>query len=352
MQDGVEFLSGRIFSSLVAAGDIAQIYIGERLGLYRAIHDAGTVTPAQLATATGTDPRQVREWLESQAVTGILEVEDASRAEDRRYSLRAGYAEVLVDTDSPAYLAWAPRMFMGFFSAMPRLLESFETGAGVSWSDFGIDTIEAQEAQNKVLFLTNIASTWFPLVSDVHERLQRPGARIADIACGTGWSSIAFAEGYEHVTVDGFDLDEYSIASARENAARHGVADRVRFHVEDAAKVEGTYDLVTIFEGLHDMGDPVAALRAARKLAGDTGAVIIVDEKTEDAFAPDGSEMERLFYSFSVLCCLPAGLDGGGVGTGTLMRTSDLERLAKEAGFSAVEVLPIDAEMFRFYRLT
>jgi 2-polyprenyl-3-methyl-5-hydroxy-6-metoxy-1,4-benzoquinol methylase len=351
MAGSVEELSGRIFSSLVAAGDVAQIYIGDRLGFYRAIHEAGAVTSASLAKTTGTDERQVREWLEAQAVTGLLTAGDGDSPETRSFSLPAGYEEVLATPEAPANLAWAPRMFVGFFSMMPRILESFKTGKGVAWSEYAADTIEAQEAQNKTLFLSNIATSWFPTIPDVHGRLSRPGARIADIACGTGWSSIAFAEGYEHATVDGFDLDEYSIDLARKNAEIHGVSDRVRFDVADAANVEGTYDLVTIFEALHDMSHPVPALEAARKLAGSEGTVIIVDEKTEEAFAPNGSELERIFYTFSVLCCLPAGLSGGGVGTGTLMRPSDLERLAREAGFSGVEVLPIDTEMFRFYRL-
>lgn len=351
MNGHIEALSARIFSSLVAAGDIAQIYIGERLGFYTEIRNAGSVTPSSLAKATNTNERLVREWLEAQAVTGLLDVTEPEAPERRRFSLPAGYEQVLADPDGLANLSWAPRMFLGFFSTMPRVLEAFRTGEGVSWSEFGADTIEAQEAQNKALFLANVATAWFPLISDVHQRLSQPGARVADIACGAGWSAIAFAEGYEHVVVDGFDLDEYSIDLARKNAAERGVSDRVRFVAADASTVEGQYDLVTIFEALHDMSHPVPVLETARKLAGDSGAVVIVDEKTEDAFAPNGSELERLFYTFSVLCCLPAGMTDGGIGTGTVMRTSDLERLAREAGFARVEVLPIENEIFRLYRL-
>lgn len=350
MAAGAEELSARIFTSLVEAGDVAQIYIGERLGFYLAIHEAGSVTSEELATATSTNARLVREWLEAQAVTGLLEV-DRPDAPDRRFSLPAGFELVLADPDGAGNLAWAPRMLLGFFQTMPRVLDAFRTGSGISWSEFGVDTIEAQETQNKALFLSNIATTWFPSIPDVHERLSRPGSRVADIACGAGWSTIAFAEGYEHVEAVGYDLDAYSIDLARKNATARGLSDRVRFEVADAAAVEGTFDLVTIFEALHDMSHPVPVLEAARTLAGSTGAVIIVDEKTEDAFAPNGSELERLFYTFSVLCCLPAGLVDGGVGTGTMLRASDLERLAREAGFARVEILPVEADIFRLYRL-
>jgi len=181
----------------------------------------------------------------------------------------------------------------------------------------------------------------------------QPRARIADVACGAGWSSIAFARAYPEVTVDGFDLDGPSIERARRNAAEAGVADRVSFQVRDAAEATaGSYQLVAVFEAIHDLARPVDVLRAMRGLVADDGAVLVVDEKVADQFAAPGDEVERLMYTYSVLCCLPVGLsEWPSAGTGTVMRAATLRRYAREAGFTDVEVLPIEHDVLRFYRL-
>jgi 2-polyprenyl-3-methyl-5-hydroxy-6-metoxy-1,4-benzoquinol methylase len=190
---------------------------------------------------------------------------------------------------------------------------------------------------------------------DVHARLQAdPPARIADIGCGLGWSSIGMAQTYPNVRVDGYDLDEPSIEMARSNAEESGVNGQVTFHVRDAAEVElaGQYDLVTAFECVHDMSDPVGALRTMRQLVNESGAVIIADERVGETFTPTGNDIEWMMYGWSVLHCLPVGMaDHPSVGTGTVMRTNTLRQYAREAGFRDVEVLPIDNYFFRIYRL-
>lgn len=346
-------LSERIFGAAIAAADLAQIYLGERLGLWSALGEEGSANSKEVAAATGTNERYCREWLESMCAGGLLTVDDAqASADDRRYALKPGSEPVLLDQDAPEYLAWVPRMFTSAFGKLPELLEAFRSGGGVPWSSYGPDMIEAQGTQNRTLFLTHIAQEWFPQIADVHKRLQQP-ARVADIACGTGWSSIAFAKGYPSVTVDGYDLDQSSIEIARSNAAEHGVADRVTFKIADATdgSLDGSYDLVTIFEALHDMGRPVEALRAAKRLVGEHGAVVVCDEKTEDRFTPDAPDLERLFQSFSVLICLPTGLADGPDATGTMMRPATIAALAQEAGFPGAQPLKIETDMFRFYRL-
>jgi 2-polyprenyl-3-methyl-5-hydroxy-6-metoxy-1,4-benzoquinol methylase len=177
---------------------------------------------------------------------------------------------------------------------------------------------------------------------------------VADIACGAGWSSIAIALAYPAAEVDGFDLDALSIELARRNAAAAGVADRVRFHLRDAADADlaGGYDLVLICEALHDLSRPVEALRTMRRLANETGAVLVVDERVAETFTAPGDDLERLFYGFSVLCCLPAGMaEQPSAATGTVLRPTTLRRYAREAGFRDAEVLPIEHDLFRLYRL-
>jgi 2-polyprenyl-3-methyl-5-hydroxy-6-metoxy-1,4-benzoquinol methylase len=238
---------------------------------------------------------------------------------------------------------------------MPKLLEAFRTGGGVSWADFGADAREGQAEQNRPIFLSLLGSEWLPQVADVHARLgAQPPARVADIGCGFGWSSIALARAYPNAQVDGFDLDEPSIDQARTNAADSGVADRVSFQVRDVADpaLAGRYDLVLGFEMLHDLSQPVEVLQNMRRLLAEGGTVIIMDERVAETFTAPGDALERLFYGFSTLCCLPAGLvDQPSAATGTVMRPATLRRYVDEAGFRDVEVLPIEHDLFRFYRL-
>jgi 2-polyprenyl-3-methyl-5-hydroxy-6-metoxy-1,4-benzoquinol methylase len=268
--------------------------------------------------------------------------------------LPAGHDEVLLDQDSLNYLAYVARWLPSLGQAAPSLLDAFRTGGGVSWAAFGADAREAQAAQNRPSFLHLLGKEWLPAVEDVHARLAAdPPARVADIGCGAGWSSIGLAKSYPNVQVDGFDLDEPTIALARENAAEHGVADRVRFQVRDVADqaLAEQYDLVMAFEMLHDLSRPVEALRVMRGLLAEGGAVVIMDEKVAERFTAPGDDIERLYYGFSTLCCLPAGMaEQPTAATGTVMRPDTLRQYALEAGFRDVEVLPIEHEQFRFYR--
>jgi 2-polyprenyl-3-methyl-5-hydroxy-6-metoxy-1,4-benzoquinol methylase len=345
----------RMFGAFLGTVDTLTVYIGDRLGLYSALRERGPLTSSELADAAGVHERYAREWLEQQAVSGILEVEDDSAdALERRYGLPDAHAEVLADRDSLDYLSPIARVFVGTANALPQILDAFRSGGGVPWTSFGKDGREGQADQNRSLFLKKLGREWLPSLADVDDRLRRPGARVADIACGAGWSSIAIGLSYPEATVDGYDLDEASIELARANAEEHGVSDRVRFHVHDAGdpRLDATYDLATVFEAIHDMSDPVSALKTMRRLAGDDGAVLVMDEKVADRFEAPGDEVERLMYGFSVLCCLPAGMDDKpSAGTGTVMRTSTLEDYAREAGFGGLDVLDIEHDVFRFYRL-
>lgn len=350
-------LVGRLFDAVLGMNDLHMVYIGDRLGLYGALADLGSATPEELAAATGTHERYVREWLEQQAVTGILEAKSADlESGPRRYRLPEGHDEVLTERDSLNYLAPFARMMTGIVRPLPEVLEAFRTGGGVPYARYDADFCEGQGAMNRVQFINLLGSEWLPSVPDIHARLMAdPPARVADVACGTGWSSIALANAYPGIRVDGLDLDEYSIELAKRNLAEAGLEERVSFEARDAASHElsGVYDLVTVFEALHDMPRPVEVLSAIRGLLGEGGSAIVADERVAGEFEAPGDDVERLMYGWSVLHCLPVGMsEQPSVATGTVMRTETVRGYAEDAGFSSVEVLPIENDFWRFYRLT
>ena len=308
--DRGDALVTRLFEANLATYDLAAIYLGDRLGLYTALHASGPMTAAQLAAHTGTHERYIREWLEQQTVTGILEVEEAYvNATARRYGIPAGHAEILLERDSVRYLTPLGRFTIGVLSGLPKVLEAFKTGGGVAYPDYGVDAREGQAEANRTAFIDLLGTEWLPAIPDLHARLQAdPPARVADIACGTGWSSLAMARAYPNVVIDGFDSDEGSIVLAQQHARAAGLHHRVTFAARDAAQpVQGAYDLVTIFEALHDMARPVEALRVARTLLRGGGSVLIADERVHEHFTPHDTD-ERLFYGWSVLFCLPTGM--------------------------------------------
>jgi SAM-dependent methyltransferase len=346
----------RIVASTIGLFDLASIHLGDRLGLYRALHQQGPATSAELAARAEADERYVREWLEQQAVTGILTVEDAgSGPGDRRFALPAAHAAALVDPDDPSYAAALGRQALGMLRPMSELIAALRTGEGVPFHEFGPDTREGIAALNRAMFLNELGSAWFPAIPDVHERLSsETGARVADLGCGTGWSSIAMARAYPWSFVEGFDLDLASIETARENAEAEGVADRVSFHVHDASEPElpGTYDLAVCFEALHDMARPVEALSTARRHLADGGTMVVADERVAERFVAPGDDVERLMYGFSVVHCLAASrADDDSAAVGTVLRPEVMGEFAAAAGFDSVQVLPIDNDFWRFYRL-
>jgi SAM-dependent methyltransferase len=343
----------RLLLATVGAFDLVGVYLGERLGLYRVLAEQGPLTPAELAAAAGIHERYAREWLEQQAASSILEAEQDG--DGWRFGLPDGHSEALIDATSLNYVTPFSLFLVACVRPIDALLEAFRTGEGVPYADYGVDLHEGQGAFTRPMFSHLLAEEWIPTLPDVHERLlSDPPARIADVACGIGWSSIALARGYDKVNVDGIDLDEASIAAAERNVAGSGVEDRVTFHHRDAgdSQLRERYDLVTMFESLHDMSYPVDVLRSCRGLLAEGGTVLVGDERTAESFAPDASELERLYYGFSILHCLPVGMVGeGAAGTGTLMREHTVEDYARFAGFTSFEVAPIENDFWRFYVL-
>jgi 2-polyprenyl-3-methyl-5-hydroxy-6-metoxy-1,4-benzoquinol methylase len=346
----------RLFRGGLAVLEMLSIYVGDRLGLYRALAQDGSSTAPQLARSAGIHERYAREWLEQQAVAGLVEVaSDNPDGATREYRLAPGHAEVLLDPDSLNYLVPIVWAIPGLAAALPALFDAYRGGGGVPYKDYGTEFRNSIASLNRPMFKNLLGNHWLPAMPDVDRRLRAdPPARVADVGCGTGWSSIAIAQAYPKVRVDGFDIDEPSTRTARENAAKAGIDDRVRFEVRDAADPDNaaSYDLVTAFETIHDMSDPVAALRAMRGLVAPGGAVMVADERVAESFSAPGDELERFMYGWSVLHCLPVGrVDPPALGTGTVMRPETLRRYARQAGFSGVEILPIEHDFWRFYRL-
>ena len=350
-------LAGQLFDAALGAMDLFGVYLGGRLGLYKSLADEGPLTSDGLAAAAGIQERYAREWLEQQAVARILDVDDpGAGAHDRRYSIPAGHDEALLDESSLSYMIPMARLIVGCVRPIDALVDAFRTGGGVPYADYGADIYEGVEGFTRPLFEGLLGSEWLPAVPEIHARLHAdPPARVADLACGSGRSTLAIARAYPNADVDGIDLDAASIAQARANLAESGLAERVRFHNRNAADpgLAGRYDLVTIFDALHDMSRPVDVLRTARGLLAEGGTVFVGDEKNAEAFTLEPADYERLNYGFSLLHCLPVGMVGEDpAGTGAVMRPGTVRDYGLAAGFREVEVLPIENEFWSFYRLT
>jgi SAM-dependent methyltransferase len=345
----------RLLKDASGAFSLFSMYLGDRLGLYRVLAEDGALTERELAERTGTDRRCMREWLEQQIVAGVLEVENLDvDVERRRYLLPAGHDEVLADRESVNYLAPLTRLVVGAIQPKEEIVQAYRTGSGVPFEAYGEDLREGQADMNRPQFLQLMGREWIPAMPDIERILRKGAARVADIGCGAGWSAIAIARSYPGVTVDGFDLDEPSVDLARRNIEDCGLGERVRVEVMDAAAIpaEKSYDLVAAFECIHDMSDPVSALRAMRRLVKDDGAVLVVDERAGERLAPEVENLDWYLYGFSILHCLLVGMcEQPSAGTGCVMRTSTFREYALLAGFREVEVLPVDHFAFRLYRL-
>ena len=351
--DRTEALGERLFGNALGALELYTIYLGERLGLYRALAEGGAATSSQLAARTGTTERYVREWLEHHAASELLVVDDP-RAEPlaRRYWLPREHIPVLANPDDIRYEAYIGVDIVRGGRWLPELVEAFRVGNApppLPWEP------EGREEANRAQFLNLLCTEWLPVIVDVDARLRaEPAARVADVACGTGWASIAMAQAYPNIEVHGVDLDSDAISAARRNAERAGVADRVRFSVADAADLGGVggYDLVMIFEALHDMSRPVDVLSAARQMLSQDGTLLVVDGRVAEEFTVPATPLDRFAYGWSVVSCLPGAMgDPQTAATGAVMRPSVLRQYALQAGFGEVEVLPIHTDSWRFYRL-
>jgi SAM-dependent methyltransferase len=337
-----EQLMGRIFGIGVGAVEMCTVYLGIHLGLYRALVDA-PATPAELAARTGCDERYLLEWLQAQAIGGLLAVDGGDDPAVARFALTDATREVFLDETAPTYLGGLADVFAAAARALPFLVQAYRSG---------------QAALNRPSFVNALVNEWLPQLPDVLDSLRdttRP-ARVADLGCGVGWAGIELAKAFPHLEVHGYDNDEMSISRGRANAADHGVGDRVTLEVRDLADPSADwsprYDLALFVECVHDFPRPVEALRHARAALRPGGTVLVVDERAAETFTAPGNEVERFFASASAVWCLPQGRVGPDPQpVGTLIRPAIVRDLAHRAGYSEVTVAPIEHPFWRFYRL-
>jgi SAM-dependent methyltransferase len=326
-----EFL-GTVVSEVGAAYNTVLTAIGDELGLYDALRDHGPLTAPQLASHTATAERYLREWLNAQAASGFLRYDPTTEA----YELPPEQAYVLADRTSPVYV---PGLFQGaksVFALAPRIVEGFRTGEGVGWHEHGDGLFEGTERFFRAGYQANLVTEWLPALDGVVDKL-RAGARVADVGCGYGASTIIMAEAFPASSYLGYDYHEASIEAARRRAADAGVADRVRFETAAATDYPGTYDFVTYFDCLHDMGDPVAAARHVYESLTPDGTWMIVEPRAGDRAEDNLNPVGRLYYAISTMICTPASLNQQGrAALGAQAGNARLEKVIREAGFTRV----------------
>jgi SAM-dependent methyltransferase len=348
-------LADELFTAALSSLELATVHLGLTLGLYAGLRDHGPCAPAELAHHTALDERYVREWLEQQAMAQLVTCLDPDTdPAARRYALPPAAVSALLDETDPAYLGPLAHLAVGALLAVRDVERVYRDGTGVPFDRYGAEVRHGLGRLNGASFDRSLVD-WIAAMPDVEEVL-RTGARprILDLGCGTGRSALAMARAYPRAEVRGVDLDVASVEEARRAAAEAGLADRVTFSVGDAADLgpDGSYHLVTILEALHDMGDPVGALRAARHRLADGGAVLVADQLTRDRFVPDGDPLERFQYGCSVLHCLPATrAEDHVVAHGTVIRPGTVDAWARDAGFAGAAILDVEDPFWRFCRL-
>jgi SAM-dependent methyltransferase len=327
--DKLNAFVGRFVGDLGAAVHTGMVVIGERLGLYKALA-AGPMTPAELAAKTKTDERYIREWMASQAAGGYITYDEKTK----RFHLTAEQAFTLANEDSPAYFPGAFELALGSLAAVPRITESFRTGAGMGWGEHDDRVFHGCEKFFRPGYAANLVSAWIPALEGVKEKLEA-GARVADVGCGKGASTLLMAKAFPKSRFYGFDYHGKSIEAARESAKRQGVADQVTFEVAAAKEYPGKdYDLVAVFDCLHDMGDPVGAAKHVRESLGKNGTWMIVEPFANDDLKDNLNPVGRVYYSFSTLLCTPCSRSQEvGLCLGAQAGQARMQEVVTSAGF-------------------
>jgi 2-polyprenyl-3-methyl-5-hydroxy-6-metoxy-1,4-benzoquinol methylase len=323
----------QVLGELGATVNAALVVMGDELGLYREMDGAGPVSPGELAERTGTAERYVREWLNAQAAGGYVEYDPATR----RYTLPPEHAVALADESSPFFMPGAFQLLTASLRDAPRITEAFRSGAGVGWHEHNHGVFEGCERFFRPGYAAHLVSSWIPALDGIEDRLIA-GATVADVGCGHGASTILMAQAYPSSTFVGFDYHEESIIQARRRAAAAGLADRVRFEVSPAAGFTGSgYDLVTTFDCLHDMGDPVGAARHVLASLAPDGAWMIVEPYAGDHVEDNLNVVGRIYYGASTLLCTPASLSQDvGLALGAQAGEARLRDVITSGGFGSV----------------
>jgi len=331
-EDNLNQLLGKFVGDLGATIHAGSIVIGEQLGLYKAMATPGErVTSEELAKRTDTNERYVREWLNAQAASGYVEYD----AENESYYMTDEQSFVMTKEDNPAYLPGAFILAVSALRAVPKMVERFKSGDGLGWHEHDPDLFRGTELFFRPGYIANLVSSWIPALEGVEEKLTA-GAKVADVGCGLGASTIIMAQAYPNAEFVGFDYHDKSIEQARLKAEDAGVADRVRFEVAKSKEFPGTdYDLVTFFDCLHDMGDPVGASKHVRQALNEDGTWMIVEPFANDRPEDNHNPVGRVYYSASTLICTPASRSQEvGLALGAQAGEARLRDVVTEGGFT------------------
>jgi ubiquinone/menaquinone biosynthesis C-methylase UbiE len=328
---GLEAFMGKMVGDLGAAMSAALVIIGDKLGLYKALAQAGSATSAELAAHAGAAERYVREWLAAQAAAGYVSYDAAAG----RYFLSPEQAMVFADEGGPAFMAGAFEVMSSMFRDEPKISEAFKTGKGVGWHEHDVCLFRGTERFFRPGYNANLVSSWIPALEGVEDRLGA-GAKVADIGCGHGASTVLMAKSFPNSRFFGFDYHQASIDRARACAEEEGVADRTKFATVSAKEIPGEdYDLICIFDALHDMGDPVGAAQRIRAALKPDGTWLLVEPFAHDELSENLNPVGRIFYSASTMICTPASLSQEvGLALGAQAGEKRLREVIAQAGFT------------------
>ena len=330
-QSKLEAFQGKMLGDMGAAVSAALVILGDQLGLYKAMADGGPTTSLKLAAATGTTERYVREWLAAQAASGYVEY-DPVKAE---FSLTPEQAMVFADEGGPAFMAGGFEVLAAMFRDEPKVAAVFKSGKGLGWHEHDVCLFRGTERFFRPGYNAHLTTEWIPSMDGMEGKL-KAGARVADVGCGHGASTVLMAKTYPNSKFYGFDYHEPSIERAREAAKEAGVSDRLTFEVASAKDFNGgAYDMIAIFDALHDMGDPVGAAKHIRESLAPDGSWLLVEPFANDDLADNLNPFGRIFYSASTMICTPASLSQEvGMGLGAQAGEKRLRQVAEDAGFT------------------
>ena len=328
-QEKLEAFLGKVVTDFGAALSSSLVYIGQKLGLYKALAEGGPSTPAELAGRTGTQERYVREWLVNQASGGYVEYDPQTA----RFSLSPEQAAALADEESPAFVGGGFYLVKAMTNAVPRIIESFQQGGGILWGEHDPDLFVGVERFFRPGYRTHLVNDWIPALTGIEEKL-KAGGLVADVGCGHGASTLIMAQAYPDSRFTGFDNHGPSVEHARRAAEEAGVADRVTFEVSSADAIPGgPYDLVCFFDCLHDMGDPAGAARRASEVLAEGGSALIVEPMAGNRVEENMNIVGRTFSAASTLCCTSNSLALGGPALGAVATDDALRDVVTRAGF-------------------
>ncbi|HYL57995.1 MAG TPA: methyltransferase domain-containing protein [Candidatus Acidoferrales bacterium] len=336
-------VSGDIGSAMLGA----MSYIGDRLGIFRALADAGSVTSAGLAERTGLSERYLREWLSAMAAAGYVNYDVAAKT----YAMPAEHAMVLARDDSPFFAGGFIEMIVPQMSIAPKVMESFKNGRGVPQSEYPAETWEAMERSSAAMYRHSLVRKWLPAMPQVVEKLSAGGSSL-DVGCGAGRAAIAIATAFPRAKVFGFDAHAGSLERARANARAAGLADRITFDVVDCTKLPtAQFDFISTFDVVHDSVDPDALLKSIRGALKPGGTYLMVEVNVSSKLEDNINPMGKLMYSMSTLYCMTTSLAHGGAGIGACMGEAKARELVAAAGFKQFKRLPIDDAFSALYEI-